>query len=165
MDVLLSFPYILLAVVIMALLGPGISNLMIAIGVSRIPVFARVSRSIVLSVKTNEYVEAARSLGGSDRRILSRHIFPNVIPPLIVQATASLGEAVVVAASLNFLGLGIQPPTPDWGAMVSDGRRYIFDRYYIPLFPGLAITLAVLSMNLLGDWVRDVLDPRQRQAV
>jgi peptide/nickel transport system permease protein len=164
MDVLLSFPYILLAVVIMALLGPGISNLMIAIGVSRIPVFARLSRSIVLSVKTNEYVEAARSLGGSDRRILSRHIFPNVIPPLIVQATASLGEAVVVAASLNFLGLGIQPPTPDWGAMVSDGRRYIFDRYYIPLFPGLAITLVVLSMNLLGDWVRDVLDPRQRQS-
>jgi ABC-type dipeptide/oligopeptide/nickel transport system permease subunit len=165
MDVLLSFPYILLAIVIMALLGPGIANLMIAIGVSRLPVFARVSRSIVLGIKNNEYVDAARSLGVPNRRILRRHILPNVIPPLIVQGTASLAEAVVVAASLNFLGLGIQPPTPDWGAMVSDGRRYVFDKYYIPLFPGLAITAVVLSMNLVGDWLRDVLDPRQRQAI
>ena len=165
MDILLSFPYILLAIVIMALLGPGISNLIIAIGVSRVPAFARVSRSIVLSIKNNEYIEAARSLGGSDSRILSKHILPNVLPPLIVQGTASLAEAIVTAASLNFLGLGIQPPTPDWGAMVSDGRRYIFDKYYIPLFPGLAITVVVLSMNLLGDWLRDVFDPRQRQAV
>jgi ABC-type dipeptide/oligopeptide/nickel transport system permease subunit len=165
MDILLSFPYILLAIVIMALLGPGISNLMIAIGVSRLPIFARVSRSVVLAIKHNEYIDAARSLGARDRRLLARHVLPNVIPPLIVQGTASLAEAVVVAASLNFLGLGIQPPTPDWGAMVSDGRRYVFDRYYIPLFPGLAITAAVLSMNLVGDWVRDVLDPRQRQAI
>jgi ABC-type dipeptide/oligopeptide/nickel transport system permease subunit len=165
MDILLSFPYILLAIVIMALLGPGLSNLVIAIGVSRLPVFARVSRSIVLAIKHNEYIDAARSLGAQDRRLLARHILPNVIPPLIVQGTASLAEAVVVAASLNFLGLGIQPPTPDWGAMVSDGRRYVFDKYYIPLFPGLAITAVVLSMNLVGDWARDALDPRQRQAI
>jgi len=165
MDILLSFPYILLAIVIMALLGPGISNLMIAIGVSRVPIFARVSRSVVLSIKNNEYIESARSLGVGDSRILATHVLPNVFPPLIVQGTASLAEAVVTAASLNFLGLGIQPPTPDWGAMVSDGRRYIFDKYYIPLFPGLAITVVVLSMNLVGDWLRDVLDPRQRHLI
>ncbi len=165
MDILLSFPYILLAIVIMALLGPGISNLMIAIGVSRLPIFARVARSIVLAIKHNEYVDAARTLGARDCRLLARHILPNVVPPLIVQGTASLAEAVVTAASLNFLGLGIQPPTPDWGAMVSDGRRYVFDKFFIPLFPGLAITVVVLSMNLVGDWVRDVLDPRQRQEI
>lgn len=165
MDILLSFPYILLAIVIMAFLGPGLVNLMMAIGLSRVPIFARVTRSVVLSIKNNEYIEAARSLGLRDRNILVRHVLPNVIPPLIVQGTASVAEAVVVGASLNFLGLGIQPPTPDWGAMVSDGRRYVFDKYYIPLFPGLAITAVVLSMNLVGDWLRDILDPRDRQAV
>lgn len=165
MDILLSFPTILLAIVIMALLGPGLSNLMIAIGVSRVPIFARVARSVVLSIKHNEYIEAARSLGMREVRVLAAHVLPNVVPPVIVQGTASLAEAVVTAASLNFLGLGIQPPTPDWGAMVSDGRRYVFDKYYIPLFPGLAITAVVLSMNLVGDWLRDVLDPRQRRLV
>lgn len=162
MDVTLSFPSILLAILIMALLGPNLLNLVIAIGVARVPLFARLSRSVVLSVKSNEYVEAAISVGSKTPRIILRHVLPNITAPLIVQGTAALAEAIVTAAALNFLGLGIQPPTPDWGAMVSDGRRFIFDHPYIPLFPGLAITVLVLSLNLVGDWLRDVLDPRLR---
>lgn len=162
MDVMLSFPSILLAILIVALLGPNLLNLVIAIGVARVPLFARLSRSVVLSVKSNEYVEAAISVGSKTPRIILRHVLPNITAPLIVQGTAALAEAIVTAAALNFLGLGIQPPTPDWGAMVSDGRRFIFDHPYIPLFPGLAITVLVLSLNLVGDWLRDVLDPRLR---
>jgi peptide/nickel transport system permease protein len=162
MDVMLSFPYILLAIILMALLGPGLLNLVIAVGVSRVPIFARVSRSVVLSIRSNEYIEAAISLGSSSRHIILQHVIPNIMAPLIVQGTSVMAEAIVTAAALNFLGLGIQPPTPDWGAMVSDGRRFIFDYYYIPLFPGIAITILVLSLNLVGDWLRDVLDPRLR---
>ncbi len=165
MDVMLSFPSILLAILIVALLGPNLLNLVIAIGVARVPLFARLSRSVVLSVKSNEYVEAAISVGSKTPRIILRHVLPNITAPLIVQGTAALAEAIVTAAALNFLGLGIQPPTPDWGAMVSDGRRFIFDHPYIPLFPGLAITVLVLSLNLVGDWLRDVLDPRLRGSV
>ncbi len=160
MDVMLSFPSILLAILIMALLGPSLLNLVIAIGVARVPIFARLARSVVLGVKGSEYVEAAVSVGTGTARIIVRHIVPNITAPLVVQGTATLAEAIVTAAALNFLGLGIQPPTPDWGAMVSDGRRFIFDHPYIPLFPGLAITVLVLSLNLVGDWLRDVLDPR-----
>jgi peptide/nickel transport system permease protein len=162
MDIMLSFPSILLAILIMALLGPSLLNLVIAIGIARVPIFARLARSVVLSVRSSEYVEAAVSTGSGVGRILRRHVIPNITAPLVVQGTANLADAIVTAAALNFLGLGIQPPTPDWGAMVSDGRRFIFDHPYIPLFPGLAITTLVLSLNLVGDWLRDVLDPRLR---
>lgn len=161
-DIMLSFPYILLAILIVAIIGPGLVNVMLAVGVSRIPIFTRLVRSAVLGVKTNEYVVAATSVGSSDLRIITKHVFPNIAAALIVQASSTMAEAIVTASALNFLGLGVQPPTPDWGAMVSEGRRFIFDRAYIPLFPGLAITALVLSLNLIGDWLRDVLDPRLR---
>lgn len=161
-DVMLSFPYILLAILIVAIIGPGLVNVMVAVGVSRVPIFTRLVRSAVLGVKTNEYVVAATSIGSSNLRIITRHVFPNIAAALIVQASSTMAEAIVTASALNFLGLGVQPPTPDWGAMVSEGRRFIFDRAYIPLFPGLAITALVLSLNLIGDWLRDALDPRLR---
>jgi peptide/nickel transport system permease protein len=161
-DIMLSFPYILLAILIVAIIGPGLVNVMLAVGVSRVPIFTRLVRSAVLGVKTNEYVVAATSVGASNVRIITKHVFPNIAAALIVQASSTMAEAIVTASALNFLGLGVQPPTPDWGAMVSEGRRFIFDRAYIPLFPGLAITALVLSLNLIGDWLRDVLDPRLR---
>ena len=161
-DVMLSFPYILLAILIVAVIGPGLINVMLAVGISRVPIFTRLVRSAVLGVKTNEYVLAATNVGASDLRVISKHVFPNIAAALIVQASSTMAEAIVTASALNFLGLGVQPPTPDWGAMVSEGRRFIFDRSYIPLFPGLAITALVLSLNLIGDWLRDVLDPRLR---
>lgn len=161
-DVMLSFPYILLAILIVAVIGPGLINVMLAVGVSRVPIFTRLVRSAVLGVRANEYVVAATSIGSSNLRIITKHVFPNIAAALIVQASSTMAEAIVTASALNFLGLGIQPPTPDWGAMVSEGRRFIFDRAYIPLFPGLAITALVLSLNLIGDWLRDVLDPRLR---
>jgi peptide/nickel transport system permease protein len=161
-DIMLSFPYILLAILIVAIIGPGLVNVMLAVGISRVPIFTRLVRSAVLGVKTNEYVVAATSVGASNFRIIARHVFPNIAAALIVQASSTMAEAIVTASALNFLGLGVQPPTPDWGAMVSEGRRFIFDRAYIPLFPGLAITALVLSLNLIGDWLRDVLDPRLR---
>jgi peptide/nickel transport system permease protein len=161
-DIMLSFPYILLAILIVAIIGPGLVNVMLAVGISRVPIFTRLVRSAVLGVKTNEYVVAATSVGASNLRIIAKHVFPNIAAALIVQASSTMAEAIVTASALNFLGLGVQPPTPDWGAMVSEGRRFIFDRAYIPLFPGLAITALVLSLNLIGDWLRDVLDPRLR---
>jgi peptide/nickel transport system permease protein len=161
-DIMLSFPYILLAILIVAIIGPGLVNVMLAVGISRVPIFTRLVRSAVLGVKTNEYVVAATSVGASKMRIIAKHVFPNIAAALIVQASSTMAEAIVTASALNFLGLGVQPPTPDWGAMVSEGRRFIFDRAYIPLFPGLAITALVLSLNLIGDWLRDVLDPRLR---
>jgi peptide/nickel transport system permease protein len=161
-DIMLSFPYILLAILIVAIIGPGLVNVMLAVGISRVPIFTRLVRSAVLGVKTNEYVVAATSVGASNVRIIAKHVFPNIAAALIVQASSTMAEAIVTASALNFLGLGVQPPTPDWGAMVSEGRRFIFDRAYIPLFPGLAITALVLSLNLIGDWLRDVLDPRLR---
>lgn len=161
-DVLLSFPTILLAIVIMAVLGPSLGNVMIAVGISRVPILARVTRGVVLGIRNEQYIEAAEALGMAPARVIGRHVVPNVLPTLIVQGTATLAEAIVIAAALNFLGLGVQPPTPDWGAMVSDGRRFIFDHVHIPLFPGLAIAVLVLSLNMVGDWLRDVLDPRLR---
>lgn len=164
-DIMLSFPYILLAILIVAMVGPGLVNLMVAIGLSRVPIFTRLVRSAVLSVKGQDYVLAAVSVGARHRRVIGKHVVPNIIAPLIVQASSTMAEAIVTASALNFLGLGIQPPTPDWGAMVSEGRRFIFDHYYIPLFPGLAITMLVLSLNLVGDWLRDALDPRLKGLV
>lgn len=162
MDIMLSFPAILLAILIVAALGSGLTNTIIAVAFSMIPTFARLVRSIVITLVHEQYVTAARAVGASEWRLVARHIFPNMIPPVIVQATAMLAIAISYAAALSFLGLGVEPPTPDWGQMVSDGQRLIFDAIHIPFFPGLAITLTVLSVNFLGDGLRDRLDPTLR---
>jgi ABC-type dipeptide/oligopeptide/nickel transport system permease subunit len=162
MDIMLSFPAILLAILIVAALGVGLTNTVIAVSFSMIPTFARLARSIVLTLIHEQYVLASHSVGARERGILLRHILPNMSPPLIVQATAMLAIAISYASALSFLGLGVEPPTPDWGLMVSEGQRLIFDAIWIPFFPGLAITLTVLSVNYLGDGLRDQLDPRLR---
>jgi ABC-type dipeptide/oligopeptide/nickel transport system permease subunit len=162
MDIMLSFPAILLAILIVAALGTGLVNTIIAVAFSMIPTFARLVRSIVITLVHEPYVTAARSVGAGEWQIVARHIFPNMIPPIIVQATGMLAIAISYAAALSFLGLGVEPPTPDWGQMVSDGQRLIFDAIHIPFFPGLAITLTVLAVNFLGDGLRDHLDPTLR---
>jgi peptide/nickel transport system permease protein len=162
MDIMLSFPAILLAILVVAALGVGLTNTVIAVSFSMIPTFARLARAIVLSLVHEQYVLAAQSVGARHREILLRHILPNMSPPLIVQATAMLAIAISYASALSFLGLGVEPPTPDWGLMVSEGQRLIFDAIWIPFFPGLALTLTVLSVNYLGDGLRDHLDPRLR---
>lgn len=163
MDILLAFPSVLLAIAITAVLGPELRNAMIAIGVVYTPHFARIVRSTVLSVKATEYIEAARAVGCSDLRIIMRHVLPNCIAPIIVQTTLSVGTAILDAAALSFLGLGAQPPTPEWGAMLSDGRSYIQKAPHVMIFPGMAIMFVVLGFNLLGDGLRDALDPRLKQ--
>jgi len=160
MDVLLAFPAILLAVVIMALLGPSTTNVMIAIGIAYIPVFARVVRGTVLTVKPNEYVQAARAAGANELRMLVHHIVPGVVGPIIVQVSLALAYAILAEAALSFLGLGTQPPTPTWGSMLAFGRQFIREAPWFTLFPGIAIFLTVLSLNLLGDGLSDALDPR-----
>jgi peptide/nickel transport system permease protein len=162
MDVMLSFPSVLLAILIVAALGPGLLNVLIAITFSMVPVFARLVRSVVVTLVNEEYVNAAKALGAEHARVILRHIFPNMIPAMIVQASALLAVAIGTATALNFLGLGVEPPTPDWGLMVSDGQKLIFDAPHVPLFPGLVITLTVLSVNYIGDGLRDRLDPRLR---
>ena len=162
MDIMLSFPAILLAILIVAALGVGLTNTVIAVSFSMIPTFARLARSVVLTLVHEQYVLASQSVGARDSGILLRHILPNLSPPLIVQATAMLAIAISYASALSFLGLGVEPPTPDWGLMVSEGQRLIFDAIWIPFFPGLALTLTVLSVNYLGDGLRDHLDPRLR---
>ncbi len=159
-DIMLAFPSILLAIAIVAVIGPGIENAMLAVGVVQIPVFARLARSMVLSLKEQEFVAAARALGATNGRILLRHILPNGLSPLIVQATLSIATAILDAAGLGFLGLGAQPPAPEWGVMIARGFQYFATAPWISLFPGLAIMLAVLGFNLLGDGLRDALDPR-----
>jgi peptide/nickel transport system permease protein len=160
MDVLLAFPAILLAVVIMALLGPSTTNVMIAIGIAYIPVFARVVRGSVLTVKPNEYVEAARAAGASEKRMLLLHVLPGTSGPIIVQASLALAYAILAEAALSFLGLGTQPPTPTWGSMLSFGREFVREAPWFTFFPGFAIFLTVLSLNLIGDGLSDALDPR-----
>ena len=160
MDILLSIPQILLAISIAASLGPGLMNLMIAVGISSIPQYARLVRASVLSIKDQEYIEAARSVGASDARIIFTHIIPNSLAPIIVQSTLGVAFAILTAAGLSFIGLGIQPPTPEWGAMLSGGRGYIRDYAYMTLFPGLAIMITILALNFLGDGLRDALDPK-----
>jgi ABC-type dipeptide/oligopeptide/nickel transport system permease subunit len=163
MDIILAFPGILLAIAIVAMLGPGLEKGMIAIGVVAIPVFARLARSTVLSVVREEYVIAALAVGVNQGRILFRHITPNILSPLIVQATMGLAGAILSAAALGFLGLGAIPPEPEWGAMLGDSYRYLTTgAWWAVLFPGLAIMLSVLGFNLLGDGLRDALDPRLR---
>ena len=159
-DILLAVPTLLLAVSIAATLGPGMGNLMIAIGIAAISGYARIVRASVLSIKEQEFIEAAYCIGASDFRIIMRHVLPNCMAPLIVQATMSIAAAILSAAGLSFLGLGITPPTPEWGAMLSAGRAYIRDQPHVVLFPGLAIMITVFAFNLLGDGLRDALDPK-----
>jgi len=160
LDIVFAFPDILLALALLAVLGPALHNVMIAIGIVYMPSFARIVRGPVLSAKHNEYVEASRVIGARPLRTLFRHILPNVTAPLIVQTTIALSFAILSEAALSFLGLGAQPPTPSWGAMLSSGRRFVEIAPWTAIFPGLAIMIAVLGFNLLGDWLRDVLDPR-----
>lgn len=161
-DVLLAFPRILLALSIVGMLGPGLLNVMVAVGIAGITGYARLVRGSVLSAKENVYVEAARVVGCPDRIILRRHLLPNVIGPVIVLATLDVAAAILSASSLSFLGLGVQPPTAEWGAMLNEGRQYLRTAPWITLFPGLAIMISVLSINMLGDGLRDALDPRMK---
>ncbi|MCF8107624.1 MAG: ABC transporter permease [Desulfohalobiaceae bacterium] len=162
MDILLAFPAILLAIFITAILGPNLTNTMIAVGIVYIPHYARIVRSSVLSLKQQLFVQAINHLGGSSFRILGKHILPNSLPPIIVYATLGMGTAVLQAAALGFLGLGAQPPQPEWGAMLSEGRKYIQLAPHVAAFPGLAILFLVLGFNLFGDGLRDILDPSLR---
>ncbi len=162
MDLMLSFTSFLLALTLVALLGVGLTNIIIAVGISTIPRFARLVRSSVLTIREVSYIEASRALGAVDRRVLWKHVLPNSLAPVIVQATLSMGSTILTAAGLGFLGLGVQPPTPEWGAMLGEGRNYIFSQASLTTFPGLAIFLAVVGFNLLGDGLRDALDPQLR---
>jgi peptide/nickel transport system permease protein/dipeptide transport system permease protein len=162
MDILLAFPHILLAIVIMAYLGPGLRNAMIAIGIIYIPRFARIVRASVLEECEKDYVTASRSVGARDWRLIFVTILPNCLAPLIVQTTLGFASAILDAAALGFLGLGAQPPTPEWGAMIAMGRSHILRAWWVMTFPGIAILLAVLGFNLFGDGLRDALDPRLR---
>ncbi|MFQ3662382.1 MAG: ABC transporter permease [Chloroflexaceae bacterium] len=163
MDLVLSFPAILLAILIVAALGAGMGNLVIAIAFSMIPIFARLGRSLALRLRQQDYVLAGRTIGCTDAALLRRHIMPNLIPLLLVQAVSMLAVAFSTSAALSFLGLGVAPPTPDWGLMVSEGQRLIFDAPHVPFFPGLMITLTVMSMNFVGDSLHQYVDPTLRQ--
>ncbi len=160
MDIFLSMPSILLAIAVIAALGSGIVNIMISVAISYIPVYARVIRSSVLSIRSREYIESARAIGTGDLRIICKHIIPNAIGPVIVQATLGVGEIIISAAGLSFLGLGIEPPLPEWGKMLSEGEEVIRTMPSQVVYPGLCIMITVLSLNLLGDGLRDALDPR-----
>jgi peptide/nickel transport system permease protein len=162
-DVLLAFPNILLALAVIAILGPGLTNVMIAVGISYIPHYTRVVRSSVLSIKTATYVEAARVAGCSDWRVIVLHILPNAVSSVIVVGTLGVATAILVAAALSFLGLGVQPPTPEWGSMVSAGRDYLRNNWWVSTFPGITIMITVLSINLLGDGLREALDPKLKR--
>ena len=165
MDMLFAFPAILLAIAILAVLGPGVVNVMIAIGIVYTPIFARITRASVLSVREEVYVRAARSLGVGDLRLLRLHVLPNVLAPIIVQTSLSLAFAILSEAALSFLGLGVQPPDPSWGRMLLEGRGFVQQAWWMGVFPGLAIFVTVLSFNVVGDALRDALDPRQRSAI
>ncbi|WP_129688162.1 nickel transporter permease [Gottfriedia acidiceleris] len=162
-DVLLAFPGILLALAIISALGPSLINVMVAVGIFSIPTFARIVRGSTLSVRKLEYIDAIRSLGATDATIIFKHIFPNILSPIIVQATLKLATAILSAAGLSYLGLGAQPPSPEWGAMLSSGRDYLFTAPHIALFPGIAISTLVLGFNIFGDGLRDALDPRMKK--
>jgi len=162
MDVLLAFPSLLLSIAIVTIVGPGLQNALLAIGIVSIPVYARLTRASVISVKEMEYVTAGRALGAGAFRLMFINILPNVLTPLIVQATLGVGTAVIEAAALSFLGLGAQPPDPEWGQMLSEARSLVFSAPHLVFFPGIAITFTVLGFNLLGDGLRDALDPRMR---
>lgn len=165
MDIVFSFPAILLAIAVVAVRGPGLVNAMIAIGIVYMPIFARITRGSVITVRQEIYVRAARSLGASDVRIMRKHVLPNIFAPIIVQASLSLAFAILSEAALSFLGLGVQPPQPSWGRMLADGRGFIKQAPWIGVFPGLAILVTVMAFNLVGDGLRDALDPRQKSVI
>jgi len=160
MDVLLAFPSLLLALAVVGTLGPGLVNAVIAIAIVDIPQYARLVRSVVLGTREEEFVQAARALGAGHARLMLRHVFPSAIGPIVVQATLGIGFAILAIAGLSFLGLGVQPPTADWGEMLARGRRFLPDATWLMIFPGLAVSITVLAFNLLGDGLRDALDPR-----
>ncbi len=160
LDVLLAFPGILLAIVIVSTLGPGINNALIALGISAIPYYARVVRGTTLSARELVYVRAARAVGMRETRIMLRHVLPNIIGPIIIMATLGLASAIIAAAGLGFLGLGAEPPTPEWGLELAEGRRYLRTAPWVPAAPGVAIFITVMSINLLGDGIREALDPQ-----
>lgn len=164
-DMVFAFPAILLAITVLAILGPGVVNAMIAIGIVYMPIFARITRASTLSVREEVYVRAARSVGASDLRIIGLHILPNVLTPIIVQTSISLAFAILSEAALSFLGLGAQPPQPSWGRMLAEGRSFFSLAWWMAFFPGMAILLTVLAFNLVGDALRDALDPRQKSAI
>ncbi len=161
-DIMLAFPGTLLAIAIVAVVGPSLTNAMIAVSITQIPVYIRLTRSVVLSARELDYIQAATALGAANNRVLFRHLLPNALPPIIVQATLSIGTATLETAALGFLGLGAQPPAPEWGAMLSDAFRggYALNSPWTMIFPGLFIMFTVLAFNLLGDGLRDALDPR-----
>jgi peptide/nickel transport system permease protein len=159
-DVLLAFPSILLAMGLISVLGPNLNNAMLAVGISIVPTYVRLVRASTLATRDLPYVDAARVIGCGSLRLMFRHVLPNVLPPVIVAATLGVATAILATSSLSFLGLGAQPPTPEWGAMLAEGRGFLRDAWWLPTFPGIAIMLAVLSVNLIGDGLRDALDPR-----
>jgi len=161
-DAMLACPFLILAIALAAFLGPSLTNAMIAIGISATPIFVRLTRGQVLAVKLEDYVEAARAIGNSRLRIALRHVLPNIVAPLIVQATLAIAAAVIAEASLSFLGLGQQPPAPSWGSMLNTAKNYVDQAPWMAIWPGVSIFLLVLSFNLVGDGLRDALDPRHR---
>lgn len=163
MDIILAFPSLVLAMALSAALGPNFRNSILAIAVVKIPVYVRLVRGQTLSLKERQYVKAAQTFGSSRTWIISRHIIPNALAPVIVQATLGIGEAILIAAALSYIGLGAQPPAAEWGAMVSTGRTYLLDQWWYATFPGVAIFITVIGFNLFGDGIRDILDPRLRQ--
>ncbi len=160
LDILLAFPSLLLAIAVITILGPSLVNALFAIAIAQVPRYARVTRGVALSQKQRDYVDAARALGGNPARIMFVHLLPNVIAPVVILASLGIATAILTTASLSFLGLGAQPPEPEWGAMLSTGRSYMRQAWWITLFPGLAIMITVLAINLFGDGLRDVLDPK-----
>ena len=160
-DAMLAIPFLILAIALAAFLGPSLSNAMIAIGISQMPIFARLTRGQVLQVKHEDYIEAARAVGNPHRHIMLRHIFPNIVPPILVQATLATAAAIIAEASLSFLGLGQQPPSPSWGSMLNTAKNFMSQAPWMAVWPGLAIFILVLSLNLFGDGLRDALDPRR----
>jgi len=163
-DMFLAFPSLILAMAISAILRPSLTNALLAIAITSWPTYARLIRAQVLSLRTRDYIEAARAEGATDVAIIVRHLIPNALAPLLIQATLNVGSIILVSAGLAFIGFGAQPPTPEWGLMVSEGRTFLMDQWWIATFPAIAILLLVLGFNLLGDGIRDLLDPRLRKA-
>ena len=161
-DAMLACPFLILAIALAAFLGPALENAMIAIGISATPIFIRLARGATMAAKVEDYVEAARSIGNPRWRVAVRHILPNIVPPLLVQATLTIATAIIAEASLSFLGLGQQPPAPSWGSMLNTAQRFMEQAPWMAIFPGLSIVLVVLGFNLLGDGLRDAFDPRSR---
>ena len=162
-DIMLAIPAILLAISIAAALTPGLPSVVVAVGIGAVPAYARIMCASVLTVREQEYIEAAYSTGASNFRIIRKHILPNCMAPIIVQATIGMGYAILWAAALSFIGLGVQPPTPEWGAMLSEGRMYIREHWHMVLFPGLSIAIVIFALNMMGDGLRDAFDPRLKK--